>query len=108
VIDKVIEHIEAGKEANRARYLDWLRIPCISTDPDRRGDMQRAAEWANQLLTNAGFRSEIVETKRHPAILADGGPGPDGAPTVLIYGHYDVQPTGDESLWKSPPFEPQR
>lgn len=106
VIDKVIGDIEANKDANAARFMDWLRVPSISTDPDRQGDIRKGAEWAHRLLAECGFTSEIVETKRHPAVLADSGPGPDGSPTVLIYGHYDVQPTGDESLWHSPPFNP--
>ena len=106
MIDKVIAHIEANKDANAGRLMDWLRIPSISTDAAFKGDIRRGAEWAHRLLTDCGIKSEIVETEGHPSILADSGPGPDGTPTVLIYGHYDVQPTGDESLWDSPPFEP--
>jgi succinyl-diaminopimelate desuccinylase len=107
VIDKVIAHIEENKDANTARYLECLRIPCISTDPERKADMRTAAEWVQNLLAGCGFDTQIVDTRRHPAVVADSGPAADGAPTVLVYGHYDVQPTGDESLWHSPPFEPK-
>ncbi len=112
VIEKVIAHIDAHKEDHVQRLLDLLRIPSVSTDPGRKADVLRGAEWFNRLFAEAGIESDIVETAGHPAVLADTGPVEDGGdrgrplPTLLVYGHYDVQPAGDESLWDSPPFDP--
>lgn len=109
MIENVIAHIDAKRETNVERLLDFLRIPSISTDPEHKRDIHRGAEWVHKLLSGCGIKSEIVETEGHPCVVADSGP-PDppaaNTPTLLIYGHYDVQPTGDESLWESPPFEP--
>ena len=106
MIDKVIAHIDANKDANVERLLDLLRIASISTDPTRKDEMRRGAEWVNALFIGCGIKSEIVDTGGHQCVLADSGPAENGGPTVLVYGHYDVQPTGDESLWDSPAFEP--
>lgn len=105
MIDKVIAHIDEHNKANIERLKEFLRIPSISTDPARKADTRKGAEWVHKVLTGCGIKSEIIDTKGHPAVLADTGPA-DGGPTILVYGHYDVQPTGDEKLWKSPPFEP--
>ncbi len=106
MIDKVIAHIESTKDAGVERLCDLLRIPSISTDPARKADVRKGAQWVHKLLTDCGMKSEIIDTAGHPCVIADGGPVDGGGPTVLVYGHYDVQPTDDESLWKSPPFEP--
>src|SRR3954452_22471433 len=91
----------------RARYvrelIEFLRIPSISRDPAHRGDMRAAAEWVAAQLGRVGGR--VVETDGHPVVLGE-WVGAPGAPTILVYGHYDVQPPGDESEWTSPPFEP--
>jgi len=83
--------------------LELLRIPSVSQDPARAGDMRAAAEWLARRLAFAGGR--VVETDGHPVVLG-GWLGAPGAPTILVYGHYDVQPPGDEAEWKTPPFEP--
>ncbi len=84
----------------------WLRIPSISTDPAYAGDVRRAAEWLAQQLRDAGVeRVEIMETGGHPVVFA--AHGNDGAKkTVLVYGHYDVQPPDPLEEWTQPPFEP--
>ena len=82
---------------------ELLRIPSISNDPARRGDLRAAAEWVAGRLAWAGGR--VVETDGHPVVLGE-WLGAPGAPTILVYGHYDVQPPGDEAEWDSPPFEP--
>lgn len=105
MIDKVIAHIDAHKDKNLDRLKDFLRIPSISTDPARKGDTRKAGEWVLKVLSECGVESKLVETGGHPCVIGDTGPA-GNAPTVLIYGHYDVQPTGDEKLWHSPPFEP--
>ena len=106
MIDETLDYIEA----NRDRYLEllheFLRIPSISTDASRAEAMQEAAGWVQQRLIDCGVEARIVETPGHPAVLGDSGPTGGATPTVLVYGHYDVQPVGDESLWDSAPFEP--
>lgn len=95
---------------NRDRHLEELkeilRIPSISTDPDRAGDVKRAAEWIRNRLSKAGCtKVEIHPTKGHPVVYGE-WLGAPGKPTVLVYGHYDVQPVDPIELWKTPPFEP--
>jgi acetylornithine deacetylase/succinyl-diaminopimelate desuccinylase-like protein len=105
MIDKVIAQIESEKDNSLQRLNDLLKIPSISTDPARKGDVRKAAEFVLEMFRGCGIKAEILETEGHPCVLADSGPA-DGGPTVLVYGHHDVQPEGDTSLWKSPPFEP--
>jgi acetylornithine deacetylase/succinyl-diaminopimelate desuccinylase-like protein len=92
------------------RFLDdlkgWLRIPSISTLPEYAGDVQRAAEYAANQLRDIGFNSvEVIRTQHHPLVYGEWLKAP-GQPTVLIYGHYDVQPVDPIELWETPPFEP--
>ncbi|HVR12621.1 MAG TPA: hypothetical protein VMS41_02490, partial [Gaiellaceae bacterium] len=81
-----------------SRYVDelseFLRIPSISSDPARRSAMREAADWVAARLAFANGR--VVETEGHPLVLGE-RLGLAGAPTILVYGHYDVQPPGDES-----------
>jgi acetylornithine deacetylase/succinyl-diaminopimelate desuccinylase-like protein len=86
-----------------ARLQELLAIPSVSLDPAHAGDMRRAADWVAAELRWAGGR--VVETAGHPVVLAEWLGRPD-ATTILVYGHYDVQPPGDEAQWTSPPFEP--
>ncbi len=97
-------------EQNKDRLLDelftFLRISSISTLPDHKSDVDRAANFVAHSLTDAGLENvEIIPTANHPLIYADWLHAP-GKPTVLCYGHYDVQPPDPLELWKSPPFEP--
>lgn len=101
---------DAFIEGNRERFLnelkDFLRIPSISTLPEHRPDLDRAAEFVAASLRDAGLESvEIIHTDKHPLIYADWLHAA-GKPTVLCYGHYDVQPADPLELWESPPFEP--
>ncbi|MGE0158443.1 MAG: dipeptidase [Gemmatimonadales bacterium] len=89
----------------RAELYELLRIPSISAKSEHDGDTRRTAEWLAQRLADAGLSSELVETAWHPIVLAEWRGAP-GAPTVLIYGHYDVQPPEPLDEWDSPPFEP--
>lgn len=104
--DKTVAYINEHADANLERLKELLRIPGISTDPERKADIRASAEWVQQLFAGCGIEAEIVETAGHPCVIADTGPVEGDGPTVLIYGHYDVQPSGDESLWDSPVFEP--
>jgi len=97
-------------EKNEARFLDellsFLRIPSISTLPEHKQDVARAARFVADALKTAGIENvEIVPTAKHPLVYGDWLHAP-GKPTVLCYGHYDVQPPDPLELWKSPPFEP--
>ncbi|HVE62255.1 MAG TPA: dipeptidase [Mycobacteriales bacterium] len=86
----------------------WLRIPSISADPAHAGDVRASAEWAAEALRRTGFPTvEVWETDDggHPAVYAERLVGAD-KPTVVVYGHHDVQPVDPLELWESPPFEP--
>ncbi|HEY1951099.1 MAG TPA: dipeptidase [Bryobacteraceae bacterium] len=86
--------------------LDLLRIPSISTLPENKPDVARAAQFVADSLKAAGLENvEVIPTERHPLVYADWLHAP-GKPTVLCYGHYDVQPPDPLELWESPPFEP--
>jgi len=85
---------------------DLLRIPSISTYPENAGDVARAAQFVAGKLKDAGLENvEVIPTDRHPLVYADWLHAP-GKPTVLCYGHYDVQPPDPLELWHTPPFEP--
>ncbi|AAS80481.1 dipeptidase [Thermus thermophilus] len=83
----------------------FLSIPSVSTDPARREDVRRAALWLAERLKARGFRTELHETPLHPILYAERFVD-EKAPTVLVYGHYDVQPPDPLELWESPPFSP--
>jgi acetylornithine deacetylase/succinyl-diaminopimelate desuccinylase-like protein len=86
--------------------VDWLRIPSISTgEPDPEA-LQRAAQWAVDRVRAAGGEAEVVATGGNPLAAGELRASRAGAPTILIYGHYDVQSVGDPAAWTSPPFEP--
>jgi acetylornithine deacetylase/succinyl-diaminopimelate desuccinylase-like protein len=85
---------------------DFLRIPSISTLPEHAPDIRRAAEFVRHALEIAGLRSEILEGDGHPLVYGE-WLGAPGQPTVLLYGHYDVQPVEPLDEWLSPPFEPE-
>jgi acetylornithine deacetylase/succinyl-diaminopimelate desuccinylase-like protein len=89
------------------RYLreltEFLSIPSVSGDPARKPEMRQAAEWVAAQLDFATGR--VVETAGHPVVLGEWLEA-RGAPTILVYGHYDVQPPGDEAEWETPPFSP--
>jgi acetylornithine deacetylase/succinyl-diaminopimelate desuccinylase-like protein len=89
-----------------AELFDFLRIPSVSARSEHRSDVSRAAEWLAQRMTAAGLSSEVLPTAGHPVVLGEWRGAGEDAPTVLVYGHYDVQPAEPLDLWTSPPFEP--
>jgi acetylornithine deacetylase/succinyl-diaminopimelate desuccinylase-like protein len=102
--------LSAYLDQHRQRALDelfdLLRIPSISTSPEHRADVSRAAVFVAEALRAAGLENvEVIATEGHPLVYADWLHAP-GKPTVLCYGHYDVQPPDPLDLWVSPPFEP--
>ena len=95
---------------NRSRvlneFLDLLRIPSISALPEHAGEVERAARWVAGRLSAAGLENvEVLPTGGHPVVAGDWLHAP-GKPTILIYGHFDVQPVDPLNLWTNPPFEP--
>lgn len=99
-------YFEKNREHHLNELQEWLSIPSISALSEHKGDVHKAAEWLAAKLTEAGLEHvEIHETKGHPLLTADYLHA-EGKPTVLIYGHYDVQPVDPLHLWETPPFEP--
>nr|WP_262485285.1 dipeptidase [Dyadobacter fermentans] len=100
------EYIEKHRDRFLNELLDLLRIPSVSADSKFKPDMLKAAEYVRDRIAEAGAdRAEIFETEGHPVVYGEKIIDP-ALPTVLIYGHYDVQPADPYELWNSPPFEP--
>ncbi|MGW5660319.1 dipeptidase [Streptomyces sp. NPDC003758] len=98
-------------DSQRAAFLDdlaeWLRIPSVSAQPERAGDVRRSADWLAAKLQETGFpTAEVWPTAGAPAVFAEWPSDDPQAPTVLVYGHHDVQPAAREDGWHSDPFEP--
>src|SRR5688500_12093927 len=85
--------------------FELLSIPSVSARSEHSSDVRRAAEWMRDSLARIGFEATVFPTAGHPVVLGEWRKAP-GAPTVLVYGHYDVQPAEPLELWQSPPFEP--
>src|SRR6266511_4086178 len=104
-MDKIIDFINV----NRERYLDELKallaIPSISALPEHAGDVKRCADWCADEMRRIGLENvRLIDTPGNPVVYGD-WLGAQGAPTILFYGHYDVQPVDPVELWESPPFE---
>jgi acetylornithine deacetylase/succinyl-diaminopimelate desuccinylase-like protein len=103
-----MKNILSFLESNHSRYLSELKellaIPSVSSQNERKPEMRHAAEWLKKHMTNIGLQNvRILETAGHPVVYAD-WLGAASKPTILIYGHYDVQPEDPVDLWKTPPF----
>lgn len=104
--ESIRAHIDAQREAWLEEVNEFLRIPSVSTDPERADQVHAAAEWLSDKLRTAGCTEvEIWPTPGHPVVYG-AWRGAEGAPTLLVYGHYDVQPEEPVELWDTPPFEP--
>ncbi len=101
VSDYLDEHADRFVE----ELKDFLRIPTVSADPECKPHLVRGAEFVHKQLADLGMKAEIVPTPGHPIVYAE-WLGAPGAPTVMVYGHYDVQPPDPLDLWTTPPFEP--
>lgn len=104
---KAIEYAKAMQDSFLNQLKEFVHIPSISTDPEKKDQMQAAAEWITGKFKKLGFSNvSIFPTDGHPVVYGECqcSDHPD-APTVLIYGHYDVQPSEPDDLWQSPPFE---
>ncbi|NOX74508.1 MAG: dipeptidase [Alphaproteobacteria bacterium] len=100
--------LEGGQAGFVAELLEFIRIPSVSASTDYAADVVRAGEWVEQRLTKAGAENvALMQTGGHPVVYADWLHAGAGKPTILIYGHFDVQPAEPFDLWDSPPFEPE-
>ena len=104
-LDQVLGDIDADLGNSLERLFAWLRIPSISTDPAYAAHCRAAAEWVRGDLAALGFEAAVHDTPGHPIVI--GHQPKAGAPHVLFYGHYDVQPVDPLDLWEAPPFEPR-
>ena len=103
----VFDYIKEHKSAFEKELFELLRIESISTDSTKKGDIKRAAEFLSDNLKSIGMNTvKIYETSGNPIVYAEHSEAGKGKPTVLIYGHYDVQPPDPLELWDHPPFEP--
>ncbi len=98
--------LAAHDRADLEALNEFLRIPSVSARSEHKADTARAAAWLKDALARIGFAAKVMPTSGHPIVLGEWRKAPPGAPTVLIYGHYDVQPPEPLDLWTSPPFEP--
>lgn len=110
-VDNAVSAVRTYIEQHGAAFLDdlveWLRIPSVSAQPDHATDVRRSADWLAAKLKETGFpTAEVWPTRGAPAVFAEWPSGDPQAPTVLVYGHHDVQPAAREDGWNSEPFDP--
>ncbi len=97
---------EEQKKEFLEELLEFLKFPSISADSNYKDDLNKTADWVSKSLLKAGCdSSEVIKTKGHPIVYGEKIIN-QKYPTILVYGHYDVQPPDPLNLWKSPPFEP--
>ena len=99
------DYLDEHRQAFEDDLCELLSIPSVSTDGQHTDDVRRAGRWVSSQFESLGFKTEFIETEGHPIIYAE-SPPVEGAPTALVYGHYDVQPPDPLDEWISPPFEP--
>ncbi len=105
-VQPALSYVDEHRDEFLAELFELLRIPSISTLPKHRKDMRRAAQFVVDQLKAIGLqKARLIKTQGHPLVYAEWLGAPD-KPTVLLYGHYDVQPVDPIELWQSPPFEP--
>lgn len=103
----LIQHIESQRESHLNELKEFLRIPSVSAKSEHKKDIEQAARWVAEKLRAAGLEKvEITPTQMHPLVYGESLRAP-GKPTILLYGHYDVQPAEPLDLWTSAPFEPE-
>ncbi|MDO4583280.1 MAG: dipeptidase [Planctomycetia bacterium] len=102
----IAEYIDENEPRIQEELFTFLRMPSISSQSEHEEDCQQTARWLVDYFRKIGFSAREYPTEGHPVVLAE-SPRVEGAPTLLIYGHYDVQPVDPVALWESDPFEPQ-
>ncbi|BBC33133.1 Peptidase dimerization domain protein [Streptomyces graminofaciens] len=110
-VDSAVSAVRTYIQNHRAAFLDdlveWLRIPSVSAQPEHAADVERSADWLAAKLRETGFpTAEVWRTPGAPAVFAEWPSDDPEAPTVLVYGHHDVQPAAREDGWDTEPFEP--
>jgi acetylornithine deacetylase/succinyl-diaminopimelate desuccinylase-like protein len=105
MLNRVLQTIDSRKDQSIAALKEFLAIPSVSTKPEHAADLRRCAQWLADQLLFAGLEVSVMPTPGHPIVVAKNKHIP-GRPTVLFYGHYDVQPPEPLDLWISPPFTP--
>ena len=104
---EALDYARSHRDAFREELKAFLRIPSVSTQEKHVPDIERAAAWLRDKLSEAGFsEAEVMPTSGHPVVYGAWTEAGSEAPTVLVYGHYDVQPPDPVDLWETPPFEP--
>ncbi len=103
---QVIAHAEREREQFLNDLYEYLAIPSVSAQPEHARDVRHAAVWLSEHLRNIGLTASVMETGGHPVVYAEWKHPEAGKPTVLVYGHYDVQPAEPFELWHSEPFKP--
>ena len=107
LMEKIEKYIESNKDNYVEELKEFLRIPSISTNPENKADVRNCAEYVRDQLNLIGLENvKIYETPGHPIVYGDWLYAGEDKPTILIYGHYDVQPVDPLNLWTDPPFEP--
>ena len=107
-LDAAVRYAQENSVGFIEELKDFLRIPSISTDPERKADMQTAAQWVAGRLSALGMHNvQVLPTAGHPVVVGESLEAGAGASTVLVYGHYDVQPDEPLELWQSGPFAPE-
>src|ERR1700723_1300930 len=102
----LLDYIESKREENLSELKEFLRIPSVSAKSEHKPDIEKAASWVADKLRAAGLENiRITPTKMHPLVYGESLRAP-GKPTILFYGHYDVQPAEPLHLWTTPAFEP--
>ncbi|MGB7328345.1 MAG: dipeptidase [Rubripirellula sp.] len=101
----LLESLKKESPRHLSELIEWLRIPSVSSDSRRKSDVTKAATWLVDKFRGAGLSVELLPTEGHPMVLAE-TPAIDGAPVVVVYGHYDVQPVEPLDQWITGPFEP--
>jgi acetylornithine deacetylase/succinyl-diaminopimelate desuccinylase-like protein/molybdopterin-guanine dinucleotide biosynthesis protein A len=102
-----LQFVRENRDRHFSELVEFLRIPSISSSSERRSDVAHAAAFLEAEMRRLGIDAQVIPTEGHPVVYGEWmGAGP-GKPTVLVYGHYDVQPVDPLHLWKSPPFEPE-
>ncbi len=105
-MDRILDYLDRHRERHLQELLELLRIPSISSQAEHRDDVERAARWLADRLAELDLSVEVIPTEGHPLLYAESEQRPD-RPTLLFYGHYDVQPVDPIDLWDSPPFAPR-
>lgn len=105
-MDKFAEWVSVHRSQLRDDYFQFLRFRSISTESAFKQEIVACAEWVRDYLSESKFKAELIQTPVHPVVFAEDCHAGPSKPTVLIYGHYDVQPVDPLELWKSDPFTP--